>query len=90
MWKNVYCEKSPEEWGWIKDNQKYVPLGMDLPPAPEELMNIVWCTYNLDYSKRTCTCRKYQRECSTAYLNCRGQACTNAEPITSEDLPGAD
>ena len=89
-WKNMHCEMSPEEWGWIKDNQKYVPLGMDLPPAPEELMKVVRCTCNMDCSKRTCTCRKYQRKCSTACLNCRGLAYTNAEAIISEDLPGAE
>ena len=70
-WKNMHCEMSPEEWGWIKYNKKYVIVGMDLPPVPEELMKVVQCTCNLDCSKRTCTC-------------------TNAEPITSEDLPGAE
>ena len=89
-WINVHCEMSPEEWGWTIDNQKYVPLGMDLPPAPEELMKVVRCTCNMDCSKRTCTCRKYQRKCSTACLNCRGLAYTNAEAIISEDLPGAE
>ena len=81
---------SPEEGGWIKDHEKYVPVGMDLPPAPEELMKVVHCTCNLDYSKRTCTCQKFQRDFSTACLNYRGLACTKAERITSEDLPGAE
>ena len=55
-WKNMHCEMSPEEWGWIKYNKKYVIVGMDLPPVPEELMKVVQCTCNLDCSKRTCTC----------------------------------
>ena len=58
-WKNVHCEMSSEEWDWIKDNKKFVPVGMDLSPAPEELMKVVQCTCNVDYNKRSCTCRKY-------------------------------
>ena len=48
----MQCQMSPEEWGWIKDNEKYLPVGMDLPPAPKELMKVVQCTCNLDCSKK--------------------------------------
>ena len=90
QWKNTVCMLDPEEWGWKKSGDILIPITMDIPAAPQELLKVIRCTCKTDCSNRTCTCRKYSRDCSIACLNCRGTACSNSEPIISGHLPGED
>ena len=90
QWRNTQCVLDPCDWGWSKTDNRFFPIEMDIPPAPQELLKVIRCTCKSDCSNRSCTYRKYARECSIACLNCRGTACSNSEPIISADLPGED
>ena len=90
QWIIRECVLKPDHWGWSLVGGKYIPIEMDIPPAPEELLKIIRCTCKGDCSNRMCTCKKYSRECTIACLNCRGSACSNSFPVEDEDLSGED
>ena len=86
QWKQESCVMNLEQWGWKLEEGEYVPVEMDLPPAPQELMQIICCGCNGDCSSRTCSCRKYSRECTFACSNCKGTACSNTKKVEFDDL----
>ena len=77
QWKSVNCSLNPEEWGWKMVTGEYVPQHMDLPPAPADLLQVIRCGCKGDCRSRSCSCRKYSRECTFACSNCRGTSCSN-------------
>ncbi|KAL4713711.1 hypothetical protein ACJJTC_004242 [Scirpophaga incertulas] len=48
-----------------------------LPPAPAELLNVIFCNCKNGCGSR-CGCRKSGLQCSLACGQCNGQACLNA------------
>ena len=76
---------SPLEWGWKKNDDKLMPLLTDLSPAPSELLKIIRCNCQTDFSSTRCTCKKHNVKCSVACGNCRGSGCTNSEVPESDD-----
>ena len=84
-WKKENNLMKPEEWGWKFESGEYVPICMDIPPAPQELMKIIRCNCYADCSSRSCTCKKHGIKCSVACGQCRGTACLNATIIEIND-----
>ena len=60
-------------------------VATDLPPAPSEILKIIRCNYQTDYSCMRCTCKKHNVKCSVACGNCRGSGCTNSEVLENDD-----
>ena len=81
QWKHEDCDLDEGSWGWKLEKREYVPIEMDLPPAPQELLQIIRCGCHGDCSSRTCSCRKYSRECTFACSNCKGSACSNSKAV---------
>nr|CAI5852294.1 unnamed protein product [Callosobruchus analis] len=67
----------PQEWGWTMRNGFLEPVTTITPPAPDELLNIIFCNYKSGRGSR-CGCRKAGLQCSLACGQCNGQACLNA------------
>ena len=86
QWKHESCTLSVESWGWKSEGGEYVPIAMDLPPAPLELLQIIRCGCQGDCSTRTCSCRKHSKECTFACSNCKGSACSNSKVVEPDDL----
>ena len=54
-----------------------------LPPAPDELLNTIFCNCTKGCGGK-CGCKKIGLRCSKACGHCRGQSCLNAA-FTSEE-----
>ncbi|XP_053377818.1 uncharacterized protein LOC123527311 isoform X1 [Mercenaria mercenaria] len=68
----------PEDFGWELKDGTYIPIKTDLPPAPENLLNIIRCNCKVNCDTRRCTCRKHGLECSVGCGACRGVSCSNS------------
>lgn len=67
----------PQQWGWVLQNKVLNPITTILPPAPEELLNTIFCNCKNGCGSR-CGCRKAGLKCTSACGQCSGQACLNA------------
>lgn len=74
----------PREWVWTMRNEFLEPVTTILPPAPEELLNGIFCNCKNGCGSR-CGCRKSGLQCSLACGQCNGQACLNASPYQSDE-----
>ena len=54
-----------------------------LEPAPEYLLNTIFCNCKSGCGSR-CGCRKAGLQCSLVYGQCNGQACVNAQPYEGD------
>lgn len=80
------CYKSflrPNTGGKIGRPQNEEPIQTLLPPAPEKLLNTIFCNCKKGCSAK-CGCRKVGLECSPACTNCQGQSCSNVQMNTTE------
>ena len=77
----------PVDWGWKTYNDNLVPIMTDLPPAPQDLLNVIRCNCSTDCSSARCTCRKNNLGCTPACGQCRGTGCSNSvqEDDSDED-----
>lgn len=73
----------PQVWGWAMRNDFLEPIMTILPPAPEDLLNTIFCNCKSGCGSR-CGCRKAGLQCSLACGQCNGQACLNALPYQSD------
>lgn len=73
----------PQNWGWIMRDEFLEPVMTMNPPAPEELLNTIFCNCKNGCGSR-CGCRKAGLQCSLACGQCNGQACLNASPYQSD------
>lgn len=73
----------PQVWGWATRNDFLEPIMTILPPAPEGLLNTIFCNCKSGCGSR-CGCRKAGLQCSLACGQCNGQACLNAQPYQSD------
>ena len=72
------------DWGWeLKDNA-YVPVKMTLPPGPESILKVIFCSCKSDCGN-SCGCRKHGLFCNAACKNCAGSDCTNIDHFEEED-----
>ncbi|KAK4885772.1 hypothetical protein RN001_002043 [Aquatica leii] len=75
---------NPEDWGWKLINNTLELIQTLLPPAPEKLLNTIFCN-----CKKGCStkfgCKKVGLQCSSACTNCQGLSCSNVQLITTEE-----
>ncbi|KAK7091577.1 hypothetical protein V1264_009241 [Littorina saxatilis] len=72
--------------GFQLQRGQLLPVHTDIPPAPEELMNIIRCGCTTDCSSQRCSCRKVGLSCTTACGQCRGISCLNSMlPMDEEE-----
>lgn len=67
---------SPENYGWKKDNDKWLPVMTTIPPAPEAIIEMV-------------KCGSAKERCSTNRCQCRkaGLTCTELSTCSDDDDP---
>ena len=85
QWRTLDCQLNPDDWGWRKADGGLVPVVSDMGPAPPELLKVIRCTCKKDCSSRSCSCKKYGKECSLACSNCRGTSCSNSQAVDFSD-----
>ena len=89
QWKGSGDELLPEEWGWRESDGVLIPVQTDLPPAPDDLLQVIRCNCQSDCSSLRCTCRKHNVKCSLACGNCRGSGQVLSELTTTRlTIPG--
>ena len=78
----------PTEYGWTIENEKYTPVGMKEPVAPEQLLKLTVCncTSKSNCSSNKCSCKSMGMRCIQACGNCNGLDCENAEPSDMENI----
>ena len=67
----------PEEWGWKLENDRYVPIMTDEPPAPSDIFNVIRClcktsSKNPCELNSKCPCRASGLKCVASCGKCRG------------------
>ena len=76
---------NPQQWGWKKHEDKYIPVATDLDFAPPDIVKIACCKCSSNTKKpcgtQTCMCRKYGLSCVTACKNCNGISCENVTAL---------
>ena len=72
----------PQQWGWILNNNILEPVTTLLPPAPDSILNTIFCNCTKGCGAN-CGCRKIGLSCSIVCGNCHGQSCLNAMPEAS-------
>ena len=79
---------NPRHWGFQEQQGKLHPVPSDLPPAPDELLNIIKCGCTTDCSsKGRCSCKSFGLSCTTTCTGCRGVSCLNSMlPLHEEDV----
>lgn len=87
-------ELNPEQWGWVMKDHVLEPVMTLLPPAPDELLHMIFCNCTKGCGTN-CGCRKIGLPCSAVCGHCHGQSCLNAPPSddsadTSEDINPQD
>lgn len=77
---------SPFKWGWTYDSEQLVPIKMTEKPAPQDLLDIIFCSCKTGCPLQ-CGCRKAELECTPACINCYNKNCSNSPlPIHEEEL----
>lgn len=71
----------PEEWGWKKTSRMFMPVQNTKPPAPPELLKLIFCRCKGNCGA-ACGCRKSGLKCSTVCENCSGETCSNVMEIS--------
>ena len=74
----------PVSWGWMLQNNRYTPLMTSQPPAPHELLDVIYCGCKTGCMKRTCKCRRLGLSCTVVCLDCKG-FCSNGEKVVFGD-----
>lgn len=75
---------NPEDWGWKLIDNTLEPIKTLLPPAPEKLLNTIFCNCKKGCSAK-CGCKKVGLQCTPACTNCQGQSCSNVQLSTIEE-----
>ena len=88
-WKTLTeCPLDPVEWGWKLEKEKLIPVMIDVPPAPDELLNIVRCNCKMSSKNpcggRQCSCRNHGLKCVPACGDCRGLNCSNCDEAPND------
>lgn len=80
----------PEEWGWKKTGDLFLPCTTEKDPAPKELLRVIRCNCTAGCDTKRCSCRKHGIDCSPACGECHGLHCSNSPSTTDTDLTEAD
>ncbi|VVC37834.1 Hypothetical protein CINCED_3A016765 [Cinara cedri] len=62
---------NPKQWGWAMDDNILEPVTTLLPPAPKDLLNMIFYNCTKGYGTN-CGCRKIGVNCSIICGHCRG------------------
>uniref|UniRef100_A0A8D8REL5 Uncharacterized protein n=1 Tax=Cacopsylla melanoneura TaxID=428564 RepID=A0A8D8REL5_9HEMI len=74
----------PQDWGWTMKGDVLVPNQTEDPPAPQVLLQTIFCRFMKDCSSGKCSCRKAMLSCNTACSHCQG-SCLNGIPFLDEN-----
>ena len=66
----------PSDWRWKLVDSQLFPITTDLPPAPDDLLNIIRCKCII-----TLLLSENSLQCVAACANCHGDSCMNASPL---------
>ncbi|KAI4485934.1 hypothetical protein M0804_006423 [Polistes exclamans] len=61
---------NPEDWGWKLIDNTLEPIKTLLPPAPEKLLNTIFCNCRKGCTAK-CGCKKIGLQCTSACTNCQ-------------------
>ncbi len=78
----------PLSMGWKIQDNKYLPILSQIPPAPDAVLQLVRCTCEKSQCSKRCSCRSNNVVC-TELCKCGGDVdnCMNIEPpVIGEDL----
>ncbi|CAH2085134.1 unnamed protein product [Euphydryas editha] len=79
-----------EEWGWRKTLFMMLPTMSTSDPAPQELIEKVFCGCKTNCTSARCSCKKSGLKCNQFCKSCYGQSCDNAtitEIVLEDDNP---
>ncbi|CAC5425518.1 unnamed protein product [Mytilus coruscus] len=57
-WMSEEVDMDPTDYGWEIKRGKFCPILMELPPAPDKLLNIIRCNCKQNCDTKRCVCRK--------------------------------
>ena len=81
---------SPQHYGWRMDQEEWVPVMTNLPPAPEGILQLVQCGCSKERcSTNRCQCRKAGLNC-TDLCNCSDNDETCDNEVQEEDVLYSD
>lgn len=75
---------NPLDWGWLKIEGKLHPVNNPNPPAPEELLQMIFCSCKKGCGS-ACGCRRVGLFCNATCRGCSEDSCSNRAPILDED-----
>ncbi|CAH3022720.1 unnamed protein product, partial [Porites evermanni] len=78
QWMGRGKNLNPEDWGWLRIQDRLHARTTDQPPAPDNLLKVIRCTCKQGCDSRRCSCRKFGIPCSFACSECRGVNCSNS------------
>lgn len=73
------CKQRNDDW------RNEVLCTMDLPAAPERLLNVIKCNCKMNCDTQRCSCWKHGLSCSAGCGGCRGSCCSNSMKVDTED-----
>lgn len=74
----------PTKWGWMSSEGFLIPKKTVDPPAPQELLKMIFCNCKKGCGA-TCGCRRVGLFCNTTCGTCCGDNCENSPPIDQEE-----
>ncbi|CAH3187344.1 unnamed protein product [Porites lobata] len=86
QWMGRGKNLNPEDWGWLRIQDRLHARTTDQPPAPDNLLKVIRCTCKQGCDSRRCSCRKFGIPCSFACSECRGVNCSNSSTNLSDVL----
>ena len=89
VWKTMNTSTlRPEDWGWKKEGETFLPIPTDQPIASDHLLKFIRCKCKKDAKNpcgtNRCTCKKFGLSCVAACGDCRGEYCNNASKKLEE------
>ena len=74
-WRGI--ELPPENYGWVlRDNKLRAKITND-PPAPQSLLESIFCNCKTDCLTKRCTCKRFSLHCTDLCGSCNGAKCSN-------------
>ena len=75
IWQRTERCVNPNDWGWTLQDNIYGPYMMDLPAAPETLLNIIPCNCKTPCNSMRCVCKTNGFECIVSCGYCLENNC---------------
>lgn len=77
------------DWGWYVKGDSLLPVCMKKPPAPDELLKMIFCQCKKGCGA-LCGCRKVGLYCNSTCSGCSREDCSNSPPVIEEDEDDID